>query len=213
MKKILSLLFVVFAFSQCSSIQYEADIGFLNSAQANSMEWMVQVDNLICKDMEGMIGACTKRTKSDHSPILKHDPRPYAYRIDVRCTEATGIGFSMDVEAEKEWSYEVDAENFKTLRSFTCQGEIFPHDRDNKLSALWQIRFIVVDKDYKEREIIYFDVDDGKLIVGKHALHTRLCRDGKCEDYKEDTVIDAQKNTKAYSESEVMRFNYFGYND
>lgn len=208
---ILALLSISLLGSRCSSIKYEDDIGFLNSAQANAMEFYVSVDSIPCKDVEGNIGACTKRIKSDQDPILRHLPKPYAYTIDVRCTEGTGIGFSMDIEEGAAWEYAIPHSAFIDFRSFTCTGEIFPHDRDNALSARWQIRFIVFDTDYKERESIYID-DDGNIILGRYAKYARVCEDGDCKNYKERTVVkvDTGKEIVAFSESEVVRFNYFG---
>lgn len=193
----------------CSALPYEADIGFLNSAQANSMEWALQVDGAVCRDMDNRVGACTKRIRSNHSPTLRHDPRPYAYAIQVRCTSATGIRFEDHVLADQEWVYRPPVQAFSDLRSFTCQGEIFPNDRENSLSAMWQVRFIVQDADYQARERIY--ERDGHLVVGKYAKYTTVCtRDRGCESHKEATVVEHPGAAFVYSESELMRINYYG---
>lgn len=197
--------------TQCTSIPYEADIGFLNSAQANSHEWPVRVADALCADMEGLPGACTKRVLSNAPVKLSHDARPYGYRIDVRCTAATGVGFSMDVPPNAVWEYELTPDKFQALRSFTCQGEVFPEDRDNSLSAIWQIRFLVVDQAYKARETPYISgsSDDQILVVGKNAKYATFCVEDECEMKREKTTIEFSQGMIAYSESEVMRFNYF----
>ncbi len=195
--------------AQCSSIPYEDDIRFLNSAQANSMEWLLRVDGAVCKDMEGIIGACTKRVGSQSDVLLQHDPRPYGYRVDVECTDGTGIVFRHDVPKGEPWQYTLEHGDFEGFRSLSCQGEIFPHGRGNSLSALWQIRLIVFDDRYEGREEIYYL--DEELIMGKHAKFTNWCFEGKCRVDDELTTVNTEPGAKAYSESEVMRFNYWNY--
>jgi len=204
--------FMILTGSKCSSIPYQDDAGFLNSAQANSLEFLVTIDNVTCKDAEGFVGACTKRVRSNHDPILRHEAKPYSYTIDIRCTEGTGIGFSMDVPADTKWEYAIPFEKFADFLSFSCTGEIFPGDRENSVSAKWQIRFIVYDAIYKERELMYVN-DEGFLILGKFSKYARVCQDGKCKDYEEKTCVkvDPKKKIVASSESEVLRYNYYGF--
>ena len=208
---LLSLAFVLMGASRCAGtgIKYEDDIGFLNSAQANSMEYMVKIGGKVCKDLDGKIGACTKRIRSDRGVTLCHDKRPYSYRLHLRCSSGTGIGFSVDIQKNKKWEYTIPHEKFKAFRSFSCVGEIFPQDRKNNLSATWQIRFIVVDKEYHERERIYHTKKH--IVLGKHALYSTVCSKGKCKTKKKKTVVKAPKTAKAYSESKVMRYNYYGF--
>lgn len=206
---VFGLFVFILGASRCTSIKYEDDIGFLNSAQANSTEWMVTIDGKVCKDMDGEVGACTKRIKSNQSPVLKHDPRPYAYQLRIKCTEGTDIDFSQDVEANKTWSYKIEAAKIKDFKSFSCQGEIFPQDRGNSLSALWQIRFLVVDVDYEKREII--QRNSKGFLFGRYAKYARACSAQSCKDFKHKTVAGFKNGVTAYSESEVMRFNYYGY--
>lgn len=202
-------LAVLLTAGRCASIKYEDDIGFLNSAQANSMEYMVKVKGLVCRDLEGEIGACTVRVDSDQVIRFEQDPRPYAYRLAVRCTEGTGVDFSVDVEPNKDWSFEIEPKDFAEFRSFSCQGEVFPHDRDNSLSALWQVRLLVVDKDYRPRERIYHR--EGHLVLGKHAKYARICQENRCKNYSKKPIIEAKKGSSAWSESELMRINYYNY--
>ncbi len=216
MEKKIGFLLLVMSFGLmgakgCSSLPYEDDIRFLNSAQANSMEWLVTIDNVVCKDVEGIVGACTKRVRSDHSPVLRHAARPYDYSIDIRCTDGL-IGFSQDVPADEDWQYTLPHERFERYRSFTCTGEVLPKDRKNALSAIWQIRFVVFDTEYKERETMY--IDDKTLILGRYAKYATVCQDDRCRDYKEKTSVkvDPKKVITAYSESEIVRLNYFGFN-
>lgn len=205
---LLSSLFIMGA-SRCTSIKYEDDIGFLNSAQANSMEWMVTIDGRVCKDLDGLIGACTKRIKSNQSPVLKHDSRPYAYQVHVVCSKGTGIDFSQDVEANKTWTYTIDAEAVKDFKSFSCVGEIFPQDRANSISMLWQIRFVVVDVAYQRREIL--QGDSRGFLFGRHAKYAKACGRSGCKSFSKTTAVKFKNGIRAYSESEQGRFNYLGY--
>lgn len=204
----LSLLFLLGA-SRCTSIKYEDDVNFLNSAQANAFEWMVMVDGKVCKDLDGEVGACTKRIKSDHSPTLKHDSRPYAYQVQLKCSQGSGVeDFSQDVEANKSWSYKIEASKI-TATSFTCIGEAFPQDRDNKLSAKWQVRFLVYDVEYERREIL--QGDSRGFLFGRFAKHAKACSSSGCKNFYKTTAVKFKNGIKAYSESELMRFNYLGY--
>ena len=196
--------------AKCSHIKYEDDIGFLNSAQANSMEYMIQVDGFVCKDVEGKIGACTKRVKSKNDIVLEQDPRPYGYRLEIKCTSGTNIDFAVDVLPNTKWVYKIDRAKFSTFKSFSCQGEIFPDDRSNPISALWQVRFIVVDSAYKPRETMYY-AEKKYVVLGKHAKHSRVCFNGECENHHKDTVVETGKLAQAWSESELMRINYYNY--
>lgn len=203
-----SLLFLMGA-SRCTSIKYEDDIDFLNSAQANAFEWMVTIDGKVCKDLDGEIGACTKRIKSDHSPVLKHDSRPYAYQVQLKCGAGSGVeDFSQDVEANKSWSYKIESQKI-TATSFTCIGEVFPSDRDNKLSAKWQIRFLVYDVEYERRELL--QSDQRGFLFGRFAKHSKACSKSGCKNFYKTTAVRFKNGIKAYSESEKLRFNYLGY--
>ncbi len=105
------------------------------------------------------------------------------------------------------FDWEIPPGNFLSVRSFTCNGEIHPEDRVNSVSAKWHLRALIYDAVYTPREVMYHR--DGKLILGKHAKHSRVCHDGKCKIYKKKTVVKVPEGATAISESEVMRFNAY----
>lgn len=202
------ICFFCLGMSNCTTLKYEADIGFLNSAQANSYEYPIKVAGNECKDMDGRFGACVKQHRSDRDLGFRIDPQNYSYRLVVNCSSAIDSDFTVDVERERAYSWAIAWQKFSTVRSFTCIGEIFPQDRDNSLSGKWHVRVLIHDGEYSRRENIYYR--DGHLVLGKHAKHSMVCHDGKCERHHEKTVVKTPRNSFAYSESEVMRFNAYG---
>lgn len=200
-------LLALFVLTSCQSINYEADFGFLNSAQANSMEYFTLVNGSPCKDMDGKIGLCAKRIKSDQALQFKMDAKEYSYRFNLTCTSSLNADFSIDVEKGKVYEFSIPSDKFSNVRSFTCIGEIFPHDRDQEVSANWSVRVIVVDSEYLERELVYKTTRKGKefLVFGKHARYVTV--NGK--RYEKKPMVE-YKGGPGYSESERMRFNYWG---
>lgn len=202
-----------------TTIKYKDDVGFLVSAQANSPEFPIYIQNKLCRDMDGNLGACTKRIKSNESVNIKFDPQPYAYTIHLYCSKDTNINFSQDVKAGDTFNYSIQPSQFNTLRSFTCVGEIFPLDRVRPVSAKFEVRFIVFDEIYTNREQAYL-VQDKKgrnwLVLGQYAKNSRVydCLKNKCEwkDYLEETIVRVYSPEKvlAYSQSYAMRYNLFG---
>lgn len=208
--KILAKIAFLFLLASCNSLKYESDIGFLNSAQANSMEYYTLVNGSPCKDMDGKIGLCAKRVNSNQELKFSMDAKPYSYRFNLTCSSAIDSDFSIDIEKEKPFSFLIKPEKFSSVKSFTCIGEVFPHDRNQEVSANWSVRVIVVDSEYQERELIYKTKEKEKefLVLGKHALYSNL--NGKI--YKKKTKLELEKpDSFAYSESERMRFNYWGF--
>lgn len=206
----MKILFLILCISltACSCIKYESDIGFLNSAQANSMEYLVKVGDSVCRDVDGLVGLCAKRVKSNRPLKFKHESRPYGYRFHFRCSSSINSDFSVDVDSDQAFNWEIKPNKFEGVKSFTCVGEVFPEDRDQEVSAAWHVRIIVIDGDYLPRESIYESVKSGKklLILGKHAKYGVI--NGK--SYKKKPTIKIKKPIKfAYSESERCRFNYY----
>lgn len=190
----------------CQSLKYVDDTEFLNSAQANSAEFPAHLDGRLCIDMDGLPGACVKRLKSDGKVIVSHPKLGYGYRLALRCSDDL-INYSVDVEKGKSFKYEIKAETFKNYRLFSCRAEVFPFDRANKISTVYEMRFYIFDKDYTPRERAYYR--DGHIILGIHAKHSRVC-DGKCKRYFKKTIVKASKDAYGWSESELGRFNFFG---
>lgn len=192
-----------------TSLKYQDDIGFLNSAQANSYEYPLKVGGSLCKDMDGRVGACVKQTASDNDLGFRIDSQPYSYRLVVNCSSSVDSDFSVDVEKGKSYSWKISPEKFFDVRSFTCIGEIFPDDRVNSLSAKWHVRVLIFDGEYSARERIYHR--EGHLVLGKFAKYSMVCTGSKCKRYEKKTVVKAPNTAKAYSESEVLRMNYYGF--
>jgi hypothetical protein len=194
----------------CTSLPYKDDAGYLNSAQAGSYEFPVSVNGKPCKDMDGVLGACTKQIKNDQALVVDLPERPYAYRLDIQCSMPLGVSFPVDVQKNSPYRLEIKPEAFADLISWTCKGEVFPYDRDQAVSAMWQVRVLVRDPAYQGREKIY--TKDGKVIVlGAHAKYSDICDSRGCRQEKEKTVAGYKGSVKAISESEVMRFNTFGW--
>ncbi len=200
------LVFVA-ALASCSTLKYEADIGFLNSAQANSKEALVHINDALCKDMNGKPGLCATRIRSDLPLRFRQHAMPYGYKLVFTCSSAIGADDSWSVPAGQDFEFHIKPIQFSTVRLFTCIGEIFPQDRLNELSAAWSVRAEVVDAEYKPRESIYHT--GSHLVLGQHAKYAVVC-DPKCKNYKKKTYVRASKNARAWSESEVMRFNFYG---
>jgi len=194
--------------ASCATLKYQADIGFLNSAQANSMEAIVHIFGKVCKDMNGEVGVCATRVRSDQAIKFKQPALQYSYKLDMVCSSAIDSNESWSVPMDQTFSWEIRPEKFSAERMFVCIGEIFPADRPNKLSATWKVSVTVLDGKYKKRENIHHL--DGHLILGAHAKYSVVC-DPKCKEYKEKTMVKASPNAIAYSESEVMRYNYYGF--
>lgn len=208
--KNLAVLFTL-VFSSCQSLKYQADNAFLNSAQANSMEYFVRVNRKPCRDIDDKYGLCAKRIASNETLTFSMDQRPYAYRFELKCSSSVDTDFAIDIEAYKPFSFKIEPEQFEGVKSFTCIGEIFPHDRDQEVSATWSVRVVVYDHEYLEREIIYKKRERGRnfLVMGVHAKYVSI--NGK--SYKRKPVVKVKsKRIFAYSESERMRFNYFSEN-
>lgn len=190
----------------CESLKYKSDLGFLNSAQANSPEYLVKINGSYCKDMDGHIGLCAKRIKSNEKIIFVLDKRPYSYRLNVNCSSLVDFKLSVDVLENSPFEFEISPDKFPEIKSFTCIGEVFPQDRKEEVSAFWHTRFIVYDKKYQARESIY--VQDDLVVLGQHAKHSVL-NDDKFISKKATYNFKGVK--RAFSESELMRMNYYGY--
>lgn len=203
--KIIPLIIVLSACA-CKGINYHSDIGFLNSAQANSPEYLVNINGSYCKDMDGGIGLCAKRIKSGSDISFKLDPRPYSYRLNVTCTSTVNFRLTVDVDKDQRFSFKIPPEAYRDLLSFTCIGEVFPSDREESISAFWHSRFVVIDQAYQAREQIY---PSGEyLVLGQNAKYSLINEEIQL---KNKATYKIQNPKRAYSESQLMRFNYWGY--
>jgi hypothetical protein len=218
MKRTLLLLLFIFLNFACVKIPYHDDKGFLNSAQANSFEFLVYVNGRVCKDMDGIVGMCSKRLKSTDSIEFKIEPLDYAYRVKVTCSKELGVNFTRDYPANTHVTFTITADDYQEVKTFVCIGELFPTDRPEEISFKWQIRVEVIDAKYLKREEIFVQETEGGryLVLGQNARLSKVYINGKFYEHKEKAIVKLPKKSveaevKAMSESYMGRFNYFGF--
>lgn len=203
--------------SSCSSmnIPYKNDTGFLNSAQANSFEFLVYINGKPCKDMDGLIGLCSKRIKNNENIEFSIDPLQYPYRLSLICTKELQFNFTKDYPADMANKFIITPIQYQGLKTFVCIGEIFPADRPEEISSKWQIRVEIVDQKYSNREEIYKIKKKWftYLVFGQNAKYAKAYYYDRWHYYKKNTmvIIPSDENILASSESDTGRFNYFGY--
>lgn len=197
-----------------TSCEYKADLGFLNSAQANYPDYLAQINGKFCVDMDGISGLCGKRIATNQDLIFKLQPKPYQYRIQFICSSKINADFSTTVNKDEEFSWKLESEVFNQQKSFTCISEIFPLDREEEVSSKFEVRVKVYDEEYIPMDKIRSSKKNGKtaLTFGKHAKFTKVCVDNECRDYKQKTYIkiNPEKEYFIWTESELMRNSYFG---
>lgn len=197
----------------CSSLPYQDDTAFAVSAQANSPEFPIYVGGSVCKDMDGNPGMCSKRITSATTLAIHIDPQAYAYDLTIACTTPITIP-GATVPANQALDLSLPPAQMQGLTTFICRGEVFPQDRPQPLSALFEVRVNVVDASYVAREQMTTQQDKNGnwgLVLGEYARNSWVCDQGKCKQYSKSTIvsISAPANIQAYSESYNMRENYF----
>jgi len=200
----------------CASFKYQDDFSFGVSAQADSPEFPVYINGKMCLDTDNIPGLCSKRISSNEALIIRLDARTYSYSLQLACTRELNESQSFHVESGKSFEYAIKPEKFTNLKSFTCIGEVFPDDRSQPLSAKWEVRVKVVDKDYVNRETAYFRSEKGRrfLVMGAHARTVNVQDEGVWHTYIESPVIEIKGDSEkvmAFSESHNMRFNSIGF--
>lgn len=225
-----AILAFVLSLQSCQwNLKYAADLGFMNSAQAQSYEFLVYVNGKPCKDMNGKEGLCALNIENNRKIILRHDARPYDYRFTMQCSsqiqnvlvngELGVVPTSIDVvKAGQPLELTFLPEHYNFYYDFTCKGNVNPLDRDNTISAKWVIKIFTIDSNYQKREQIYTEESGNEtaFIFGQHAKYVNICINDKCQTKKNKPVLVFKtkeiKNASifTYSESELMRFNYYG---
>jgi len=209
--KFLSLLFL-FLLSSCvsGSLDYVDDRGFLPAVRGNSPEYLVMVDGYYCVDVSGKGGMCSTRIRNLKDSIIQIMPQNYAYKIHFLCSKAIDFEFSQDVKKGKEYFITVPHDNFKDVETFVCIGEIFPDDREDKVSSMFEIRYRVIDSSYVEGSLINFK--DGEVLLGRHALHSKIYDGKEWKSYNKQTVVETkEKNIMAVVETYNMRYSYYNF--
>lgn len=211
--KFLLVLLVLCCSCTHTEIQYRPDVGFLVSAVADSPEFPVMVDGYFCQDISGKSGLCSVRLK--HYKNLKFDfaKSQYAYKVHLLCSKSTGFDKSFDVEEGMPLQIEVPYNNFENIKSFICIGEVFPRDREDKISAKFEVRVKLIDNEYVEREDMRLekDGDDHYLILGEHARYSRVFDQNEWKYYKKRTKVQVFDipALMAFSESYSFRINSY----
>lgn len=194
--------------ANCANIKYQDDVGFLNSAQANNPEFPATINGIFCKDSGGFPGMCSIRIKSNQDVVIHLDPRPYQYTLTLSCTSAINESQSFTVPPDIAFDYTIKSAKFSTVESFLCIGEVSPTNRPGPVSAEFEFRIKIVDVAYIPRETPY--VVNDKLIMGEHSKFVNICDKDSCREYQEKPVVMFKGDVSAYSESLLMRFNYYG---
>jgi len=215
MKAIIILIFMFAMLASCrsGSVKYENDSNFLNSAQANSMEFPIKIKGKVCLDLEGVTGLCSTRIDSSEDFVMAIDPQEYSYRYKLTCSREINFDVSEDVIAGSPKKIVIPKLNMIGVKSFICIGEVFPADRKEEVSAKWEVRVKIYDVKYQKRESIY-ETTNGKkklIVLGKNALYSRICYVDECKSYVTTTTVERldKPGLNIYSESYNMRYNYY----
>jgi hypothetical protein len=198
----------MFLFLLGCTLDYAPDKGFFNSAQANSFEFPIRINGNICKDMDNHIGLCVKQVESNIPLKVELPARPYSYMLVIKCS--AGLGFNKKFSVPKGEAFIYSIKDYKEEQYFQCIGEIFPDNR-LEVSAKYAYYIKVVDSNYVSREEIH--KINKNFIVGKHARYVTVCKRDKCKLRNKATLVKdlREKITSIFSESEQMRFNFWGY--
>ena len=214
-------------FTSCQELKYISDTTFLNSAQANSMEALVKINALVCKDMADKIGACALTITDKDTITFTVDPKPYRYRVRIVCSDNVtgyykdslfykGPDVTWEIEANKDLKFLIKPENFYSELAFSCIGEFYPEDSNSPLFYRFTSKFTMMDSNYTPREQITIEAKDGKryVVLGQYAKYGRVCEDSVCRQVNEETIVELKnpnaKNIVAQSESSTRRMNYLG---
>lgn len=195
----------------CKPLKYVADTEFISSATANSPEYFVSIDGRPCKDMDGIIGFCSKRLKKNLPFKVKVDPRPYTYKAIFDCTNTVQTQpESVTVQAMAERVFEIPAINYGAERIFNCSLFITPMDRPEPIGAFARMQVNLIDEDYTILEKPAYGNE--WLLFGQHSLYVMyLMDDGWHYDTKLTAIKDKEGQIKkAWVESFAMRNAYWG---
>jgi len=215
MKHIGTICALFFGLGACSSLPYNDDIGFLVSAQANAPEFPIFLNGALCKDADGNPGLCSKRIKTTDTLALHFDPQAYAYNLTIDCTNPMVVP-GASVPAGQAFDLAITPAEIGGLKSFICEGFIFPQDRVNPpINAMFDVRVLVEDSAYVPREAITSTVQDGNtyLVLGEYARNAWVYDGQKWSQHSKDTMVQVKSlvGVQAYSESYSDRFNFYNY--
>jgi hypothetical protein len=160
-----------------------------------------------CQDMDTGEGFCSVRTTSDTGVGFMMKPQASNYTLTVLCSTPVVPPPTVSVAAGAVEQFNI-APPFPD-ESFVCVGKIVPTTGS---AMMWDVRVVVTDKAYKDRESIEFvtDNDDTYLVLGQFAKYSWVFDGNNWGKHSKDTMIkvDDPTQVKAYSESFEMRYNY-----
>jgi hypothetical protein len=212
MNKLILVAFLLITFS--CVLKYTHDEAFMNSAYANSSEFLAYLNGTACKDMDGIVGACFKRVKANHDLVIKLHPQNYAYTYRMNCSEKLNYGFSRNVLKGKSLEHTIEKIKYEGLPSFTCIGHVYPEDRPAPVGIKFTFRVEVINQSYVALPNIHVTLYKGKrhIVLGKHALHSRVYQKGKWKRYKKATSVKVKSDkVKAVVESYAGRVQTYGF--
>lgn len=201
-------ILLVFILIGCTQLKYKSDIGFLNSAQANSPEFPLKINGKTCKDSEGKIGLCSFRIKSDEDLRINLLSWPEDRKINFTCSDNIDFNKSFHVPKKKDFTASITSLDFSDDLSFTCIVKIFRANDEQKISYMAKFHITIVDSKYQGREEIYRLNDH--LIIGQHSYYTII--NGKAYRHKTSHRIKKENDVlKVLSVSEMGRINSYGF--
>lgn len=192
----------------CVAVQYTDDTVFMSSGQAGAPEYPVKVSGKWCRDMDGIPGGCYLRWPNDKDILVEVLPVDYEYRIRILCSDNLGINQTFDVMANEPYAFVIPWQRFENEASFTCMGRVFPKDRPEPVSALFEVRVRVHDGAYQRREDMYHT--RGYQIFGSGSRTVTYWKDGSQKLASKKTYLKTKEPVPAITESYNMRFNYRG---
>jgi len=215
--KLFSFLFLLLALisSGCQSrseIKYMDDSAFLSPTSANSPEAFVSVNNFPCVDVEGIPGLCSIRIKQNQSLKISLSGKPYPYQLSLVCSENVKVNQEFSLPAKEKFSFEISSQNFKSMKSFICIGEIYPQDRPEEVSSKFEIRVKILDENYETGEQIRLEKqsDGYYLNFGKYAKYVHVYDQGKWYFYsKSPSVKVSSPDVFAIAETQTCRYSFF----
>lgn len=209
------LIMLAMGASNCTQhIKYESDKGMLAPYQAEVFEFPVDINGSVCKDMSDQVGACTKIISERQDLNFGIASLPYNYNIVMKCSSQVNFSHNQDIQLNQPHRVVISKELYQGAAEFICIGRITPSDR-SFVSSRFEVRVRVQDGQFVKREngYIYTEKNKSYLVMGKNALYTYVFDNGFWKTHEKAPVIQVYDlaNLKAFSESEIMRLNFYKY--
>lgn len=212
---LIPMIFCIMGASNCSQIKYKSDSGLMAPYQAGILEFLVKINGHNCKDMSGSIGSCTLQLSTRNNIKIAIMAQKYDYSVHLVCSSNINYEYSNDIPKNLPHVIEINKEIYAYVTQFICIGKITPSDRDF-MSARWEMRIRVFNGQYVQRAngFIFKKKKKTYLNLGKHAKYVWVYDKDKWKYHRKRPVIRVRgdlNKLQAYSESEIMRFNYYNF--